>query len=144
MDTCLARHCEGLACETIRLEPNLHSVPGYSIDTKSKKNVYSHFWMSEMPLHNFTKMELSVWFCYFNCCEVCEMKLQSLLIMVPVGMVVQLIHQAERALHSHMYATIAVSSFRQQSVVYMLLVYNSQQFSNKNGQQVINKSTQIS
>ena len=40
MDTCLARHCEGVACETLRSEPRLHSVPGYRIDTKSKKNVF--------------------------------------------------------------------------------------------------------
>ena len=37
MDTCLARHCEGVACETLRLEPHLHSVPGCRIDTKNKK-----------------------------------------------------------------------------------------------------------
>ena len=41
-DTCLARHCEGVACETLRSEPRLHSVPGCRIDTKSKKNVFTH------------------------------------------------------------------------------------------------------
>ena len=42
MDTCLTRHCEGVACETLRSELRLHSVPGYRIDTKSKKNEFTH------------------------------------------------------------------------------------------------------
>ena len=42
MDTCLTRHCKGVACETLRLEPRLHSVPGCRIDTKCKKNVFTH------------------------------------------------------------------------------------------------------
>ena len=63
-DTCLAWHCKGVACETLRLEPRFHSVPGRRINTKSKKNIYSHFWMSETPSPNFTKMELiSLTFC---------------------------------------------------------------------------------
>ena len=41
MDACLARHCKGVACKTLRLEPHLHSVPGCRIDTKSKKNVFT-------------------------------------------------------------------------------------------------------
>ena len=41
-DTCFARHCEGVACETLRSEPHLHSVPGCWIDTKSKKDVFPH------------------------------------------------------------------------------------------------------
>ena len=41
MDTCLAQHCEGVACETLRSEPRLHSVPGCRIDTKSKNNVFT-------------------------------------------------------------------------------------------------------
>ena len=32
---------EGVACETLMSEPHLHSVPGYRIDTKSKKNVFT-------------------------------------------------------------------------------------------------------
>ena len=42
MDNCLAQHCEGVACETLRSESRLHSVPGCRIDTKSKKNVFTH------------------------------------------------------------------------------------------------------
>ena len=60
-DTCLARHCKVVACETLRLEPRLSSMPGCRIDTKSKKEcVYSYFWDVRNAITQCLR------FCYMN------------------------------------------------------------------------------